>query len=148
MDKLENYAVFLEDYCQLYKEFAALEQEKLALFVSQYYFDLDEFVKREQVMVLKAQGMEEKRIRMHKALDTPAKTLRELIATIEDGALQQRFIDAHQQLNGYVQAMQVSNQRCQEIAKDKLDKLEDMKETMEREGKGVNYSSNIINRSV
>lgn len=148
MDKLENYAVFLENYCQLYKEFAALEQEKLALFVSQYYFDLDEFVKREQVMVLKAQGMEEKRIRMHKELDTPAKTLRELIATIEDGALQQRFIDAHQQLNGYVQAMQVSNQRCQEIAKDKLDKLEDVKETMEREGKSVNYSSNIINRSV
>lgn len=146
--KLEQYIVFMEDYCRVYKDFSALEQEKLNLYLSKHYFDLDEFVKREQVMVLKTQGLEQRRERLHNELQTSAKTLRELIELIEEDVLQQRLRNVYQELSGYVQLIKANNERCQEIVKEKLELLDKSKDDLLRDGKLKNYSSNLMNRSI
>lgn len=146
--KLEQYIAFLEEYCHVYKDFSALEQEKLNLYLSKHYFDLDEFVKREQVMVLKTQGLEQRRERLHNELQTSAKTLRELIELIEEDVLQQRLRNVYQELSGYVQLIKANNERCQEIVKEKLELLDKSKDDLLRDGKLKNYSSNLMNRSI
>jgi len=150
MDKKElaQYVAFMEEYCRVYKDFSALEQEKLNLYLSGHYFDLDEFVKREQVMVLKTQGLEQRRVRLHSGLQTSAKTLKELIDVIDDADLQQRLRDVYHELSGYVQLVKANNERCQEIVKEKLELLDKSKDDLLREGKLKNYSSNLMNRSI
>lgn len=145
---MDEYIKFLWSYCDLYGELASMQQQKLDIILANSVIELDDFVKHEQVYVLKTRSMEEKRLEMQKQLGLGECRFKEMIEQVEDGLQRQQLLDIRTRLANFVEIIQKNNQLCQGLVEERLTSLEKKVKTLNNDQKLKIKPSHLINRSI
>lgn len=142
-----TYIQFMEKYCDCYEELNALEQEKLDIVVHNQLHLLEDIVKREEVAVLQARGLEVKRQEMQQKIGAAGKTMQEIIDSLE-GKQQQDLRDVQVRLSNQVKRLQGNNKICAQMIQDRLKEIDKKIQEVGSQVEEGKRSSSLVNRSI
>lgn len=142
-----TYIQFMEKYCDCYEELNALEQEKLNIVVHNQLHLLEDIVKREEVAVLQARGLEVKRQEMQQKIGAAGKTMQEIIDSLQ-GVQQQALRNVQTRLNGQVKRLQGSNQACAQVINGHLKEIDKKIQEIGSRVDEKKKDSPLVNRSI
>lgn len=104
---------------EFYRKFLDFEKEKFG-FLEQNRLDrLDECIKREQVFVLKARGMEQERAGLMQKISQPQARFREILPQFPSGC-QEQMRDLYEKLSSVLTDFQETNQKSNLLLEQKL----------------------------
>lgn len=146
---MQEYITFMENYCDIYDELVAIWQEKQRIILNNDLYLLEEQVKKEEVGVLKAKGLEEKRLKLQKKLGLEDKKLQELINEVEHREQQEQLRAIKRRLSGSVQLLMSLNDSCKTLTEDRFATIErEMARIQQKKGNSQAKPKNFINRSI
>ncbi|MFA0815019.1 MAG: flagellar export chaperone FlgN [Anaerofustis sp.] len=128
---LDDFYLFLEDYADFYSDFLILESEKYQAVSMNQFLRLDDFMKQEQVFLLKSKSFEQKRDVYLQQMSNSKLTLNELIDTIPNEEYQTKYRDIHRKLSGILQDLKEANRVCNFLIELHLHKIENRIKRME-----------------
>lgn len=146
---MQEYITFMENYCDIYDELVAIWQEKQRIILNNDLHLLEEQVKKEEVGVLKAKGLEEKRLKLQKKLGLEDKKLQELINEVDHREQQEQLRAIKRRLSGSVQLLMSLNDSCKTLTEDRFATIErEMARIQQKKGNSQAKPKNFINRSI
>lgn len=146
---MQEYITFMENYCDIYDELVAIWQEKQRIILNNDLHLLEEQVKKEEVGVLKAKGLEEKRLKLQKKLGLEDKKLQELINEVEHREQQEQLRAIKRRLSGSVQLLMSLNDSCKTLTEDRFAIIErEMARIQQKKGNSQAKPKSFINRSI
>lgn len=146
---MQEYITFMENYCDIYDELVAIWQEKQRIILNNDLYLLEEQVKKEEVGVLKAKGLEEKRLKLQKKLGLEDKKLQELINEVDHREQQEQLRAIKRRLSGSVQLLMSLNDSCKTLTEDRFATIErEMARIQQKKGNSQAKPKNFINRSI
>lgn len=114
---------FFQDCLSFYKDFLALETEKYSDITANHLENLDRHVKKEEVFMLKARGLEQERVRLLTAAGCPDATFRELIPLAE-GSMQPQLEQLFHTLSAVLLEVKEANLRCNYLTDLRLHRIQ------------------------
>lgn len=118
----EELLAFLEEYTGFYQSFFELETDKYVAITQNHLKELDDFVKREQAMMLKSRGMEQERERRMKAAGCPDLKFRELPERVPP-ELSEAFSRVYDEMTQVFQNLKIVNQQSNNLVQIRLRRI-------------------------
>ncbi len=128
---LDDFYLFLHEYTDFYSDFLMLESEKYQIVSRNQFRRLDEFIKQEQVFLLKSKSYEQKRESYLTQFGNKTLTFGELVETISDETYQNKYRDLHQQLSDILRDLKEANRVCNFLIELHLRKIDNRIKRME-----------------
>jgi len=104
---------------EFYRKFLDFEKEKLGFLEQDRLDQLDECIKREQVFVLKARGLEQERAELMLKISQPQARFRELIPLFPSGS-QEQMRDLYEKLSSVLTDFQETSRKSNLLLEQKL----------------------------
>ena len=118
-EDMEAYVAYMEQYCDSFDEIVTIWQHKYEVISTNALHELEAQSKREEAAMLKARGLEKKRLALQAKLGYPQATLETLIEQTT-GETQQRLRDVKTRLNWAVTMLKNLNDSCAVLTEQKL----------------------------
>ncbi|HEX3037474.1 MAG TPA: flagellar export chaperone FlgN [Oscillospiraceae bacterium] len=119
----DELVLFLERYLVFYKDFLQMETEKYEDISQNKLAKLNQYVKDEQVFMLKSKGLEIERDKLVAQTGNSKTTFRELIPLF-DGTVQAHLQEIYDELSNVLLDLKETNTRCNYITKLRLHGVE------------------------
>jgi hypothetical protein len=141
---MPDYFDFLDEYCQFYEDLVTLEREKAQILAENHPYLLEQMIKQEEVVVMKAQGLEIRRLELQKESGFAGKTINEIIAALE-GEAKERLQVQNARLQSAVTRLRALNQASADIIVTRLKSIEgSIQELLNSQESG----GSLMNRSI
>lgn len=119
----EQLRLFFQDCLSFYREFLELEKEKYDDIAANRLKNLDAQVKKEEVFMLRARGLEQERTRLMALAGCPDCTFRELLPLVEPPA-RQPLEELFAALGTVLPEVKEANLRCNFLADLRLHRIQ------------------------
>ena len=110
----------LEDEVDIYKKFEEIEEAKTSAIVSGDIEKLDEILNTEQMLHMKVQSLEKKRMEIMRNLNLDGKTLIYVI-DLAEGDEKEKLSEIYDELNFYIDSIKQINEYNTKLVKSRLD---------------------------
>ena len=110
----------LESEVDIYKKFEEIEETKTSAIVSGDIEKLDEILNTEQMLHMKVQSLERKRIETMKELNLDGKNLAYVI-DLAEGEEKEKLSEIYEELNFYIDSIKQINEYNTKLVKSRLD---------------------------
>ncbi len=114
---MTDYIKFMEDYADFYEEVLEQEKKKLSALFSTDIKQIEEAMSNHQTAIKKIQVLEERRMAMLKNLGLEGKTLREIIATLENIDDKNSLRIIHIRLDRAIKGVSFYNKKSLDVAR-------------------------------
>jgi len=118
--KFKNLIQTLETQINIYKEYIEIEKSKTNAVVNSDIIKLDGILSSEEILYMKSQSYEKKRINIMKSLNLENKTLLEVIDFAE-GKEKDRLSEILEELSFYIDELKQVNECNKKLVKSRLD---------------------------
>lgn len=118
----EELYCFFQGCFAFYQDFLALETEKYSDITVNRYDTLDQYVKKEEVFMLKAKGLEQERSRLLSLTERPDATFRDLLPLVEP-PVQEPMEQLYRELSALLLKLKETNLRCNYLIELRLHRI-------------------------
>lgn len=119
----DKFILFFRKHLEFYEQFLQMETEKFNKLISNEFERIDDYVKQEEVFMLKARGLEKEREKLMKDINCPKSTFQEIILQL-DPSVQEEASTIYSILSQIIKNLKHCNQKNNYLIQLKLHQIE------------------------
>lgn len=146
---MQEYIDFMKVYCDFYDEMVDLWQRKVEILRRNMLHEMENQSKREEAGMLRARGLEKRRLDMQTKIGYPNVKLQTMIDQTQ-GTTQQELREIKTRLNRSVTMLKSLNETCAMLVEDRLNFIDEKVQQLSKASSeaGQNPNPSVMNRSI